>query len=75
MQVKQERPKCIGCGSCAAVCPDFYEMAEDGLASIKGGEMDAVGNMSKEITEPGCHQEAADVCPVQIITIIDQVGK
>lgn len=69
MKIKQERPKCIGCGSCAAVCPDFYEIAEDGLASIIGGKVDDSGNMTLEVAEAGCHKEAADVCPVQIIMI------
>ncbi len=69
MKIFQERPKCIGCGSCAAVCPDGYEMGEDGLATLKGGEVDETGNVTLEVNEVGCHHEAAEVCPVQIISI------
>lgn len=71
MKIKQERSKCIGCGSCAAVCPTGYEMAEDGLATLKGSQSDEAGNLILEVKEIGCHQEAADVCPVQIISILE----
>lgn len=68
MKIIQERSKCIGCGSCAAVCPKYFDMADDGLADIKGGKK--IGeNMELEIETPGCASEAAEVCPVQIIKI------
>lgn len=68
MKIVQERSKCIGCGSCAAVCPKMFEMADDGLASIKGGQM--VGeNMELEVEKPGCAKEAGEICPVQIIHV------
>lgn len=68
MKITQERPKCIGCGSCAAVCQKYFVMADDGLASIVGGKM-AGENMELEINAADCAQEAADICPVQIIKI------
>jgi len=68
MKIVQERTKCIGCGSCVAVCPKYFDMAEDGLADIKGGQK--VGdNLELEVAEPGCATEAAEICPVQIIKI------
>ena len=68
MKIVQERKKCIGCGSCAAVCDQYFEMANDGLASIKGGQI--IGdNMALEIPEAGCAKEAAEICPVQIISV------
>ena len=33
-KVIQEREKCIGCGSCAALCPKYWEMAEDGKSRL-----------------------------------------
>lgn len=68
MKIIQERSKCIGCGSCVAVCPKYFEMADDNLASIKGGETAGL-NMELEIEEPGCANEAAEICPVQIIHV------
>lgn len=44
-------------------------MGEDGLARLKGGDIDETGNMALEVSEVGCHHEAAEVCPVQIISI------
>ncbi len=68
MKIIQERKKCIGCGSCVAVCDKYFEMADDGLVTIKGGE--TVGNnMELEIQEVGCAKEAVEICPVQIIKV------
>jgi len=66
MKIIIERQKCIGCGSCVAVCDKYFEMADDGLASVKGGQMNGE-NMELEIQEAGCVQEAVEICPVQII--------
>jgi len=68
MKIILERSKCIGCGSCAAVCDKFFEMGDDNLSKIKGGAV-AGENMELEIAEPGCAKEAAEICPVQIIKI------
>jgi len=68
MKIIQERKKCIGCASCAAVCPKYFEMGSDGLASIIGGQPNGE-NMELEIQEAGCAQEASEICPVQIIQI------
>ncbi|MBU4142708.1 ferredoxin, partial [Patescibacteria group bacterium] len=36
MKIIQEQKKCIGCGSCVAVCDKYFEMADNSLAVIKG---------------------------------------
>jgi len=68
MKIILERPKCIGCGSCAAVCDKYFEMTQDNLShlkdSVKNGE-----NEELEISDLACVKDAADVCPVQIIKI------
>ncbi|HKM35516.1 MAG TPA: ferredoxin [Lachnospiraceae bacterium] len=31
---------CIGCGLCNSLCPDVYEMGDDGLAHAKEEDVD-----------------------------------
>ncbi len=35
-----EREKCIGCGSCIALCPKHFEIIDDGKSSIKNAQRD-----------------------------------
>ena len=71
MKIIQERQLCIGCGSCVAVCPEHWEMAEDGKARLINSKKNPeTGNETVEIEEIGCNQEAADICPVQCIKIV-----
>ena len=70
-KVIHERPKCIACGSCAAIAPKYWEMSEkDGLADLKGCTMNGE-NEERFISEDEIleNKEAADVCPVQIIHV------
>ena len=55
-----EKDKCIGCGSCQAVCPKYWQLGEDNKANFSGPE---------ELEEAGCNQEAVDSCPVQCIKV------
>ena len=70
-KIIHERPKCIACGSCAAIAPEFWEMsAKDGLADLKKCTMD--GENEERIVgehEALKNREAAEVCPVQIIHV------
>ncbi|MBU2564156.1 ferredoxin [Patescibacteria group bacterium] len=63
-KIIQQKDKCIGCGTCVAVCPDFWEMGQDGKATLKGSKENVL-----EVQDPGCNKEAASSCPVQIITV------
>ena len=69
MKIIQEHEKCIGCGSCVALCPRFWEMGEDGKSVLKGSNKNAEGNYEVEVTASECNKDAADSCPVQIIHI------
>lgn len=65
-----EREKCIGCGSCAAVCPDYFEMVDDGKSAVKNAERDEkTGNDTLEVDKIKCAESAAEACPVQCIHI------
>lgn len=70
-KIIHERKKCIGCGSCVALCPKFWQMEEDGKSHLKGSKTDSkTGNEELKIKKIECNQEAADSCPVQIIRIV-----
>lgn len=69
-KIIQEREKCIGCGSCAALCPKFWEMADDGKSTLKDSNKNSEGSFELEVEDIECNQEAADACPVQIIHIV-----
>jgi len=57
MKVEVDKEKCIGCGACANLCPDVFEL-EEGKANVKEQE-----------TDKECAKEAADSCPVQAINV------
>jgi ferredoxin len=69
MKITQEHKKCIGCGSCVAICPKYWETGDDGKSKPKGAKASSKGVFELEIKKIECNQEAADACPVQIIHV------
>lgn len=67
-KIKLEREKCIGCDSCQAICPKYFELAEDGKSHIIGSNKQEVEEL--EVEKIGCAESAAEACPVQCIQII-----
>lgn len=64
------RPECTGCELCTTTCPDVFEMAADGLSTIKGGT-NAGDNVEMELDSEGCTREAAADCPVNCIHLYE----
>ena len=68
-KIKLETEKCIGCGSCHALCSKFFEIKEDGKSHIVGAEKSADAVEELEVEKVDCAQQAAEACPVQCIHI------
>lgn len=56
-----DKNTCIGCGTCPAVCPEVFEMGEDGFAIAY------TNPVPDELEESA--QEAAEECPVDAIHV------
>jgi ferredoxin len=71
-RVEHDKPNCIGCGACAAVAPDYWEMNDDGKADIKKAKTRDDGWQERDIKEEDLqhNKEAAESCPVNVIHII-----
>ena len=76
-QIQHDRPNCIGCAACAAVCPAFWEMNDDGKSDIINSKTRADGWEEKDIDEKDFegNKEAADACPVNVIHLIEKDTK
>jgi ferredoxin len=72
VKVVIDRTTCVSCGSCWEACPGFFEQDPDDSFSRIIEKYRVDGNIAEGIpTEDltACAQEAADLCPVQIINI------
>lgn len=77
--IDHDRPNCIGCGACAAVAPEFWEMsALDGKSDVKDSQHEEdVGEIVREKLDINDehytkNREAADCCPVNVIHLINR---
>ena len=61
MKAYVDKETCIGCELCPEICPEIFEMEDDGLAVAKDSEIpeDLLGDA----------QEAEESCPTGAITI------
>lgn len=65
MKVSIDPSKCIACGSCVAICPEVFEMKEDGTVSVKAEFKGK--DIPKELESKV--REAFDTCPSTAIVI------
>lgn len=57
MAITVNKETCIGCGSCAALCPQVFQMNDEGKSDV----------ISQDDVE--CAKNAVQSCPVQAITV------
>lgn len=62
--VEFDREGCIGAAACVAVCPDNWEMQDDGKPNLLRREID-----EDELEQ---NKQAAEACPVNVIKIFDK---
>lgn len=58
VSVKVDKKLCIGCGACASLCSDVFEM-KDGKSVVKKAKVD----------DSSCVKEAESSCPVGAISV------
>ncbi|MDW7657200.1 MAG: ferredoxin [Bacillota bacterium] len=63
MKATVDRDLCIGCGLCAEICPDVFEMDDESIAQVI---VDVIPADAEEAAK-----EAASSCPVDAIAIED----
>lgn len=56
-EVTVDSDACIGCGTCVAMCPNVFQMGDDGKSHVTNPN----GASEQEI------QQTIDACPVQCI--------
>lgn len=54
--IKVDKEKCIGCGTCVALCEAVFELGDDGKAYVK------------EQKNEKCVDEAIESCPTEAIS-------
>jgi len=64
MKVNVNKDQCIGCGACAALAPNVFEIDDDGLSKV----------IAEEITEEDeeSARDAVDSCPTSAIEEVEE---
>jgi ferredoxin len=68
-KITQNHKDCIGCGTCIVLCPKYFDWDEENKAKLVGGKKNEKDEYELEVEELGTAQDAADACPVQVISI------
>lgn len=61
MNANVDKATCIGCGLCPSICPEVFEMKDDGKAGVIVAEVPPTSESSA--------QEAEESCPVNAIAV------
>ena len=66
MKVKVNKDACIGCGACAAICDEVFEINDEGLSEAK------VEEVKEELQDEV--RDAADSCPTGAIEVKEKAA-
>ena len=61
MKVVVNQGNCIGCGACESICPEVFQINDEGFSTVIGVEED-LNNHEEEI------RDAIDSCPTGAIS-------
>ena len=61
MKAYVDHDTCIGCGVCPSVCPEVFEMKDDGLSHV------IVDEVPSDVEDKA--KDAEESCPVNAITV------
>ena len=67
MKAKVNKDLCIGCGACAAIVPDVFQIGDDGLAAVITDNEVKETEVSKDLIDEV--KDAAEGCPTSAIEI------
>lgn len=67
MKAKVNKDSCIGCGACAAIVPDVFQIGDDGLAEVITDNEVKETEISKDLIDEV--KDAAEGCPTSAIEI------
>ena len=62
MKVVVNQSNCIGCGACESICPEMFQINDEGFSTVIGKEEDFT-NHEEEI------RDAVDSCPTGAIEL------
>jgi len=71
VNVRINRDECVSCGTCVDTCPAFFELGGNDTRSQVCEPYRKEGRLEEGEAPPdleACVTEAADLCPVQVIT-------
>jgi len=66
MKVSIDKSKCAMCGTCVAICPEVFEMKDDGSVDVKK-EFQGVEITDEQLIAK--IKQAADSCPSTAIVV------
>jgi len=77
-KIEHDRENCMACGACVAIAPKFWQLSKDDgkadvINSIKTD--DGYKHLDIEDKDFSINKEAADLCPVNVIHIVDKETK
>ena len=72
-KIIHDRDNCIGCGSCVAVAPSFWEMEDDNKSRlVKSQKVGKKFELEIEDKDLEINLDAAKTCPVNVIHIVNK---